>query len=367
MRIAIACGGTGGHLFPGIAVGEALRGRGHEVMLIVSEKKIDETAVAGRESEFRIERQSAVGLPSPILSTKLLRFASGLFESVASARRLFGEFEPDAVLGMGGFTSTAPILAARLRRVPCFVHESNAIPGKANRLNARLARVVLLGFGECAAHFPAVVRCVVTGTPVRASLRQPVDRTVALQRFGFADEPGIFTLLAMGGSQGARGVNDAVRSALPALQVGGTRMRIIHQTGSPENAGLETAYREAGIPAYVAPFLTDMQDAYALADLAVSRSGAASLTEFSHFGLPSVLIPYPFAAEDHQTLNAQIFVAAGAAHILKESGIAEYLPRLLIELLRNREKLAALAAAARRLAPVDAAATIADTILAPAP
>src|SRR6185436_12990983 len=167
MNIVIAAGGTGGHLFPGLAVGEVLLRRGHAVMLIISEKEIDALATQGR-NEFRIERVPGVGIQSksPIALVKFaLRFKAGLDQ----VKALYRDFQPHAVLGMGGFTSTAPILAGRSRSIPTFVHESNAITGKANKLNGRLVTRVLLGFEECARFFPAG-KCEITGTPVRTSL-----------------------------------------------------------------------------------------------------------------------------------------------------------------------------------------------------
>lgn len=362
-RIVIACGGTGGHLFPGIAVGEVLRARGHEVMLIISEKPIDRTATAGREKEFRIVTQAAVGLPSPLLSPRLLRFLTGAMHSVQQSRNLFREFKPAAVLGMGGFTSTGPILAARTQRIPCFVHESNAIPGKANRLNARLTGMALLGLADCARHFEPKVSTILTGTPIRASLRAPVDRAAALRRFGFEDTPEARTLLVMGGSQGARGVNEALLAALPALKPESGKLRLIHQTGTAENERFVAAATAVGMPAHVSAFLDDMQEAYALADLAICRSGAASLTEIAHFGIPSILIPYPHAAEDHQTLNANVFVDAGAAHLLRESGSSDYLAPLMLELLRTPSRLSAMKSAAQKLDRPDAAEAVADAVL----
>src|SRR5205823_10857368 len=144
MNAVIACGGTGGHLFPGIAVAEVLRARGHEVMLLISEKDIDALALSGRET-FRFQKLPTVGLPSPF-SPAILGFVRRFNESLALCRAIYGRFKPQVVLGMGGFTSTAPVLAGKLRGVPTFIHESNAIPGKANKLTARLVRAVLLGF-----------------------------------------------------------------------------------------------------------------------------------------------------------------------------------------------------------------------------
>src|SRR3954447_26835228 len=225
MKFVIAAGGTGGHLFPGLAVGEVLLTRGHEVMLLISEKEIDAQATKGR-SEFRIERLPGIGLPR-IFSPAAISFVRRFFQGLQRCRSLYAEFQPSAVLGMGGFTSTGPILAGRFRKIPTFVHESNAIPGKANRLNGRLAETVLLGFEECRRFFPKE-RCEVTGTPVRKDLTQRTDRNAALSAFGLT--PGRKTLLVMGGSQGAQGINTAVTGALP--QLGSAQIQAIHLTGA---------------------------------------------------------------------------------------------------------------------------------------
>ena len=164
MNFVIAAGGTGGHLFPGLAVGEVLIARGHRVLLIISEKEIDSLATQGR-GEFRIERVPGVGMQSKS-PVALVQFALKFRAGLNQVKALYRDFAPSAVLGMGGFTSTAPILAGRARKIPTFVHESNAIPGKANRLNGRLVTRVLIGFEECAQFFPAG-KCEVTGTPVR--------------------------------------------------------------------------------------------------------------------------------------------------------------------------------------------------------
>ena len=362
LNVSIACGGTGGHLFPGLAVAETLKRRGHHVMLILSEKKVDALAVEGREKDFRIETVPSIGLPSPLLSTNLIRFGSGMVASVRRCRALFRDFRPQAVLGMGGFTSTAPIMAGRAQAAKTFVHESNAVPGKANQLNARFANVVLLGFAECAPYFERNASTVVTGTPVRESLRNPVDRDAALASFGFNAADEASTVLVMGGSQGARGVNHAVARALPRWKSSGLSLRFIHQTGPEDESFVREAYAKEGLPAFVCAFHPAMQNAYTAADLAIARAGAATLTELSHFGVPSILVPFPSAAADHQTLNAQVFVRAGAAWMLRESGIDEYLPETVILLLQQPEKRAALRNAARQLAPGDPAALVADTI-----
>ena len=357
MNLAIAAGGTGGHLFPGIAVGEVLRQRGHAVMLLISEKEIDSLATEGR-SDFRIERVRGVGMTgkSPFA---LLRFWSQFRSGLRQVKALFREFKPGAVLGMGGFTSTAPILAGRARKIPTFVHESNAIPGKANKLNARLATRVLLGFAECAKFF-ASGKCEVTGTPMRRTLKERIPRAQALAAFGLSPERR--TLLVMGGSQGARGINAAVIDALPQLRE--RPLQVVHLTGRDDEALVREKYAQAGVPAFVAAFWHKMETAYSAADFCIARSGAASLTELSHFALPSVLIPYPFAAEDHQTLNARIFERAGAAVLLPQAGLSgDALGRQLLRFLDEPAYLSAMSSACARLAPQDAAERVADAVL----
>ncbi len=216
---------------------------------------------------------------------------------------------------MGGFTSTAPILAGRSRKIPTFVHESNAIPGKANKLNARLVTRVLLGFEECAQHFPAG-KCDVTGTPIRTSL---VDAPATRRRrspLSASRRAG----RRCSSWAAARARTASIRRCINALpQLAGTPLQVIHLTGQAGRDRLmRESYAKAGIPAFVAAFHHRMEEAYSAADFAIARSGAASLTELSHFALPSILIPYPFAAEDHQTFNAKIFERAGAATLLKE-------------------------------------------------
>lgn len=357
MRFVIAAGGTGGHLFPGLAVGEVLHARQHEVMVLISEKKIDALATEAR-TEFRFEKLPAMGMPR-LFSPAIFGFLARFKASLDRCRALYNDFMPHAVLGMGGFTSTAPILAGRRRKLPTFVHESNAIPGKANRLNARMVTAVLLGFKECLPHF-ARARCEVTGTPIREALIERIEKSRALASFGFTMERK--TLLIMGGSQGARGLNRALIAALPALH--GVPVQAVHLAGNEDEQSVRDAYAAARIPAVVASFHHRMQEAYGAADLCIARAGAASLTELSHFALPSVLIPYPYAAEDHQTLNARIFERAGAAVLFKESELTgEILARKLRCLLEDSGCLSEMSRCCAALARPDAAEYVVETML----
>jgi UDP-N-acetylglucosamine--N-acetylmuramyl-(pentapeptide) pyrophosphoryl-undecaprenol N-acetylglucosamine transferase len=355
MNAVIACGGTGGHLFPGIAVAETLRARGHDVLLFVSEKEIDRLALSGR-TDLKFETLPSVGLPS-FYSPAIFGFLRRFTESLSRCRAIYQKFQPEAVLGMGGFTSTAPVMAGRLRGAATFIHESNAIPGKANKFTARMVRAVLLGFKECAPFFPKS-RTEITGTPIRTDLH-PIDRRVARKKLGL--EQDTTTLLVMGGSQGASGINQAVIRSLPLLK--GAPLQVIHLSGSRDERLVSDNYVRENIRAFVAAFHHHMEEVYSAADIVIARSGAASLAELAAFSLPAILIPFPYAADDHQSRNAEIFARANAAVLIKESELSpERLSREIKNLLANPSRLQEMREAARRLASKDAAGRIATTI-----
>jgi len=354
-RAVIACGGTGGHLFPGLAVAEELKSRGCEVLLIVSEKSVDSLALEGYE-HFRHERLPSVAMPSP-LSPAFIRFLHRTWQSYNECRSLYRRFQPSVVLGMGGFASTAPLLAGRRLKLPTLIHESNAIPGRANLFAARFATRVLLGFAACEKLFPGR-DCAVTGTPVRTSLATRIPREEALKRLGLRDDR--LTLLVMGGSQGATGINEALFRSAAMLR----DKQIIHLTGEKDDRLAIANYQREAIPHYVAPFHHDMQTLYSAADLVVARSGAASLSELSQFALPSILIPYPFAADDHQTDNAKIFVEAGAAVIQRQSDIQpETFAALIGNILDHPDRRAKMSDAAEKVLPRNAAVLVADEVV----
>lgn len=353
-RYAIACGGTGGHLFPGLAVGECLVSGGDEVMLLISRKEVDRLALEGRR-EFQVERISVFGLPRP-WSPKMVRFIWRSWSDLCHCRRLFREFKPRAVLGMGGFTSTAPILAARRAGIRSLIHESNALAGKANRLNARWSDEILLGVEDARASF-AGRECVVTGTPVRTELaRRDLDRVAA--RKALKLDPERFTLLVIGGSQGARGLNQAMIKALPLIK--NFELQVIHLTGSEDEKLVRDNYRRNELLAKVTGFSHEMPNLYAAADLVVARAGASTLAELCTCGLPAILVPYPYAAEDHQRRNADVWEKAGAARMIDESETAgEELGDVIAELFQAPEKWRAMAASSARLAIPDAAERVA--------
>ena len=355
-RLVIACGGTGGHLFPGIAVAQEAGRRGWETLLLISEKQIDALAVQGH-ADLRFEKVPAVAMPG-VLSLKMPGFLWRLWQTRRHCRKLLLEFKADAVLGMGGFTSLPPVWAGRGLGLRTFVHESNAVPGKANRLTARFCTGVLLGLEACAKFFP-LGKTTVTGTPLRTALLTKPDRAEALRFFGLSDSKS--TVLVMGGSQGARGVNRAMVEALPLLASQG--VQVLHITGPREYDGLKAAYDASPVSSAVIPFCQEMGLAYAAADVAVSRSGASSLTELSAFGLPVILVPYPTAADDHQRRNADVFTQAHAALAVEEADLGGgRLGDLLSTLLADAEQRKRLGDAMRKLAPVDAAARVCDAV-----
>ncbi len=357
LRAIIACGGTGGHLFPGLAVAEVLHAKGHEVLLFVSEKEIDSTAL-NAHPQFRAEKLPSVGMPRNPLSPAFIGFLRRCLESQRHSIRVFKKFRPHVVLGMGGFTSTPPIIAARLRGIPSFIHESNAIPGRANKLAARFASRVLLGFEDCRAAFRGS-ECIVTGTPVRKNLGQPLERSAALRVFNL--EPERQTLLVTGGSQGATGINQLLFKSVPLMDR--SRLQIIHLTGKNDDRLASANYQREEIPHFVAPFHHHMEEAYSAADLVVSRSGASSLSEVSRFGLPSVLIPYPFATDDHQSANAAIFTRVGAAESLGERETSpESFAKLVDALLKDPSRRQTMSEAARSLDPGSAAENVAEVM-----
>ncbi len=327
LHVAIACGGTGGHLFPGVAVGNELVRRGHEVTLLVSPKDVDQQAVRCL-ADINVETLPAVGLQAG----RRLAFLRGFWQSRQAARRLFARHRPQAVLGMGGFTSAPPILAGRRVGAATFIHESNVIPGRANRWLAHVVDECFVGFFETATRLwnPRISH---TGTPVRDSF-QPMDMAAARMSLGL--DPRRPVLLIMGGSQGATGLNDLFLKALPQIAAVVRDLQFIHLTGT---LGLEVArktHASAGVRSVVVPFLSEMELALCAATLAVSRAGASSLAEFAALQVPAILIPFPAATDRHQDFNAALVARNGAAVVLDQGQTsAEQFSHAVLRILTN--------------------------------
>ncbi|RFC45845.1 MAG: murG [Verrucomicrobia bacterium] len=354
--VLIACGGTGGHFFPGIAVGEVLMRRGHQVIFVISEKEIDAIAASAYPA-YRFEKIPSFAMPKPF-SAKMIPFVVAFLRAVWLCRKWIGEIGAKAVLGMGGFTSTAPLVAARTSGCVSFIHESNAIPGKANLLNAKFADHVLVGWEACKSHFPGG-QAEVVGTPVRPSVA--TGESVAAARAFFLLHPDRFTVMVMGGSQGAQGINETVIGMLEHFDP--ELVQFLHLAGPGNADRIRESYDAAGIQSYVAEFCSDMGKVYAASDLGITRSGASSLNEMAVAGLPGILIPYPHAADDHQTRNAEVFAASGACIVRAQADLNSLdLAHLVAELGTNPERMQTMREAMLALAPSRSALTIGDLI-----
>lgn len=323
--IAIACGGTGGHLFPGLAVAGQLKRRGCDVALLISPKEIDQQAVKTLQG-MDIFTLPAVGLQN----RNYFSFARSFWNSWRAARKIFTSRPPQAVLAMGGFTSAPPILAARKSGVKTFLHESNTIPGRANRFLARFVDEAFVGFPETAARLNAR-KVTPTGTPVRPQfqVRNAAGCRAALGLD--ADRP---VILVVGGSQGASGLNTMVLSALPLLAP--KNWQWLHLAGANEFEKVKSAYARLGISAVVKPFLAEMDLSLGAATAAVSRAGASSLAEIAAMRLPSLLVPFPAAVDNHQFFNARIYAMSGAARLLEQKDSPpEKVAAILVELVED--------------------------------
>ena len=347
-RIGVMAGGTGGHVFPALAVAETLRAQGMEVFWIGTERGMESRLVP--EHGFELERVRIEGLRGKGLAQVLgtpLKLLVALWQALQILRRR----SPSLVLGMGGFASGPGGLAARALGLPLVIHEQNRVPGMTNLWLARIATRVFEAFPGS---FPPKRRAIVTGNPVRRAIAElPAPR----ERFAGRNGPG--RLLVVGGSLGAKALNETVPAAL-ALIPENERPQVRHQAGQQTLEIARDAYAIAGVEAEVTPFITDMADAYGWADLVVCRAGALTVSELAAAGVGSILVPYPHAVDDHQTGNARYLADAGAGRLVDQRDLtADGLAQQLRELLSDRTALLALAEAARAHANPDAAERIA--------
>lgn len=348
MRILVMAGGTGGHVFPALAVAHELRRRGHEVVWMGAPDSFESRTVPAQG--YAMEFVQVTGLRGKG-AMALLGAPLRLLRAVMQAWAILARQRPHAVLGMGGFASGPGGLAAWLRRVPLVIHEQNAAPGLTNRLLSRLARTVLEAFPNTFTAAQTV------GNPVRAGfaeLPDPAERLGA--RTGRAQ------VLVIGGSQGARALNERMPQAL-ALMPAALRPEVRHQAGRTLDVA-QQAYAQAGVDARIEAFINDMPAAYAAADLVVCRAGASTVAELSAAGCAALLVPYPYAVDDHQTRNGEHLVRAGAARLIAESQLTPaLLAQTLGELLSDRAQLVAMAQSARGAAWTQATRVIADACL----
>lgn len=354
MKIGIACGGTGGHIFPGLATAEVLRARGHEVAIWIGGKKFEKEALAGWDGTVVVVPSCAFPARPGFSSLKALGM---LWRAFRQCRREMRAMRPDVFLAMGGYTSVAPVLAARELAVPIVLHEANVIPGRANRFLMRWAKTLALGFDETRSRIkhPDMI---LTGIPLRKVNPCP-------GRFGENTlKPHLFTILVMGGSRGARALNETVTEAILRLHAAGKAIQVIHLTGTDDEEKVRQKYGAAGAPHFVAAFLQNMFPAYQRSSLAICRSGASTCAELGQYGVPALLVPYPHATAQHQLANAQAMKKSGMADVIEEKQLtAEWLEAYICAIMTDNDKLPRMKKASLQYAEMDAAGKLADVVL----
>lgn len=356
-KIIIAGGGTGGHIFPAIAVAQALRriDASIEVLFVGAKGKMEMEKVP--QAGYRIEGLDIAGFNRSAL-WKNWSLPFKLIRSFNQVNKIINRFQPDAVFGVGGYSSFPVLKQAQRKGIPTFLHEANSFAGKSNILLGKKASLIMVGTENMERFFPAE-KLVRTGNPVRREIiAYDVAREEALEFFGLKpDKP---TVLVIGGSLGAKSINTAMASGIERFIA--ENVQVIWQTGKG-NLELvpERSRRRKGV--CVTEFITKMQYAYKVADVVVSRAGAIALAEICACGKPAVLVPFPHAAEDHQTVNASVLVNGGAALMVRDADAAAQLVDAVLGLVQDREKCAAFGAAASGLFVKDADVLIANTII----
>lgn len=356
-KIIIAGGGTGGHIFPAIAIANALKQKqpGIEFLFVGAKGKMEMDRVP--QAGYSIIGIDIAGLNRSSL-IKNIGLPVKIIKSFFQVRKIFKDFQPDAVIGVGGY-STFPVLKqAQAKGIPTFIHESNSFAGKSNKMLAGGATRIFTGTDGMDRFFPAE-KITITGNPVR---KQIVDAAItkekALEFFGL--ESGKTTLLVVGGSLGARSINEAVLAGIDELLKAG--LQVIWQTGkslSAEAAQQAAMHKEV----WANEFITNMEYAYAAADIVIARAGAMTVAEICVVKKPAIFVPYPFAAEDHQTVNAQQLVNKNAALMVKDAEAKDTVVKMAVGLAADANKRKEISANLSRLAITDAAERVAEEIL----
>jgi UDP-N-acetylglucosamine--N-acetylmuramyl-(pentapeptide) pyrophosphoryl-undecaprenol N-acetylglucosamine transferase len=359
VKAIIAGGGTGGHLFPAIALAEELRSRLPDLSLLFvgAQGGVEASLLAKRGWEFEEIRTS--GLKGKALSQRLRGLAL-IPSSLIRSRSILRRFRPDVVVGFGGYASASIVRAGAVAGIPTVIHEQNAFPGLTNRWLGMIVDHVAVAFEGVSGFFPkGKVR--VTGNPIRTELFG-VDRAEAMARFDF--DPHRLTVLIFGGSQGAHRLNQAVLEALPLLESDRGQVQFLHATGPRDLGPVRQGYITGGHRAVVESFFWEMAVAYAAADLCLCRAGATTAAELCALGKPAILVPFPFAANDHQRWNAEALVATGGARMVQDRGLnGEAVAGIVKAFLRDRDGLHAMAGKVKSLARPDAAARLADLVV----
>ena len=345
-KFVMAGGGTGGHVIPALAVARELRRRGHEAVFVGTKRGMEAKLVPAEG--FELMTIDIGGLNQVAIQQRLSTLLRLPIATIASRRYVV---PAAAVFSMGGYVAGPPAIAALLARRPVVVMEPNALPGFTNRAVARFVRRALISFPETARYFPAG-RTEITGLPVREEF------------FGIApkERGEVLNILITGGSQGSRTLNRAVQESWPLFRNSGAKVRIVHQTGTAAFEAIRDAFASSGVAGEVVPFITDMPAAFAAADLIVSRAGAGAVSELAAAGRPSVLVPFPFAADDHQTRNAEAMQRGNAARLVRDAEMTGERLAAIVAELAGSNALDVMAEAARHMSRPGAASRAADIL-----
>ena len=352
MRILIVGGGTGGHLFPAIALAEAFMKKDleNQIQFVVTRRPLDAQVLGERGYSFRV--LNVEGIKGKGVAGKM-RSMTMLPRSFKESLKMIEEFRPEVVLGVGGYVTGPMVLAARWKGIPCAIQEQNSIPGMTNRILGKVADRIFLAFDDQGSFFSRR-KSRLTGNPIRKGLIEASSARVS-------NSGPLLTILILGGSQGAHRINQAVVNDLDELGSLKNALYFIHQTGEKDEKEMALAYQEKGFHHQVRVFISDMAGAYEQADIIIGRAGATTLSEITALGKPSLLIPFPFAANNHQEHNARALVKAGAAEMILEN---ELKPGLLARHIRtwvaDREKLTAMGKMAESLGRRQAAEEIVE-------
>ncbi|MBF0521664.1 MAG: undecaprenyldiphospho-muramoylpentapeptide beta-N-acetylglucosaminyltransferase [Candidatus Omnitrophica bacterium] len=355
MKIVIATGGTGGHLFPALKVAEELRDRGHEVIFIGSFNVGLEKIAQRKFPYYNIPSQ---GFQKKRLQA-ILSSAGSIIQATRTSLKILKDLKPDRVLGFGGYSSFSVVIAAWVLKVPVMIHEQNAIPGRANKILSRLAKKVAISFEDARPFFPSG-KTVLTGCPSHLSAGG-IDKDKAYEFFGFKKENS--TLFVFGGSQGSRRINEDFFQALISLKQE-LSIQVIHVTGTKDYDSIKEQYQNIKIPSAVFPFLDRMDYAYTIADLVISRSGAATVTEICLFECPSILVPFPYAIGDHQKYNAQVLTRRNLAVMIEEKDLSSLkLKEKICDMIKNKSAQQKIKQHFQEIAFPDAAKRLAEEVL----
>lgn len=358
MRLIVAGGGTGGHLFPGIAVAEEFLSRdpANQVLFVGSERGIEARAIP--RLGYQLELISAAGIRGKGSLAKLKGAAMMLY-GYSQSRKILQQFKPDLVLGVGGYASLPMVMAARGMEIPRYIHEQNALPGMSNKVLSRVANKVFISLEESAKFFPKDCT-LLTGNPLRKQILEMLTKDMPEQQ-----QSETFQLFIFGGSQGAHALNVSLPQALAQLdQNQRAVLKITHQTGEADLQQVQAAYQANGIAADVRPFIDDMATEYHRADLIICRAGATTIAEVTALGKACLFVPFPHATDDHQRKNAEALLKKGACEMLVEQEISgNGLSNAIARLMENRDALKLIGENAAALARLDAAKVIVDQML----